>query len=119
MERVEELDADTKQNITEEQNKKLYAVDTGISTAILMTEQKIPTYETSWWSEELHQAHKIVKCWRRRVYYLWKNINNKEEELKWMEDAIGANVDVYQGNKNRKVNGQLWLAIKNRRCIKK
>eukprot|EP00957_Ditylum_brightwellii_P147278 11214812-Ditylum_brightwellii.AAC.1 len=118
IERVAELEVATTQNITEDQKETLYNVDTDISTAIFMAEQKIPTYETPWWSEELYQDHKVVKYWKRNVYYIRMNINTKEAELKEIEDAIGVCVVVSQGIKNRKLYRQLRPAIKNRGHIR-
>eukprot|EP00957_Ditylum_brightwellii_P136462 10407129-Ditylum_brightwellii.AAC.1 len=84
---------------------------------------KKPTYlnltifnHLPWWSDALHQAHMLMKYWKQRHWYQWRDING-EEDLKEMEIKLGPELDVYQGNKTRKAISQLRLAIKTRRRI--
>eukprot|EP00957_Ditylum_brightwellii_P031254 2369360-Ditylum_brightwellii.AAC.1 len=61
VEKGRELDAEVDTAMNEEQEETLHKLDDNISTAMLAAEERLQTFESSWWSEKLHTAHMIVK----------------------------------------------------------
>eukprot|EP00957_Ditylum_brightwellii_P149680 11398443-Ditylum_brightwellii.AAC.1 len=74
-------------------------------------EKKLPSIPKYWWSETLHKIHQIYQYWMRARSF-WRTNIDGTNKLKELEDKIGAEYDIYQGSKERTINGQVGRARK-------
>eukprot|EP00957_Ditylum_brightwellii_P017097 1289010-Ditylum_brightwellii.AAC.1 len=76
-----------------------------------MAEQSVTVKQRAWWSGDLATAYTVTRYWRIKRSIQKTRLNN-EEQLQNIIDKLGPEVDVYQGNQNRKPSTQLRKAVK-------
>eukprot|EP00957_Ditylum_brightwellii_P210351 15364866-Ditylum_brightwellii.AAC.1 len=82
-----------------------------IHEIMLEAEQEIPPFPNHWWSEPLHKAHFIVKYWEMVLSFNQNNIN-RTVQLENLEEEIGPEEDIYNGDKEKTSFWQLLRAKK-------
>eukprot|EP00957_Ditylum_brightwellii_P092163 7016451-Ditylum_brightwellii.AAC.1 len=69
----------------------------------------MPPFPNYWWSEPLHKSHRIVKYWEVVISFQRNDIDGTTQ-LDTLEEEIGPELDIYQGNKEETPMGQLRRA---------
>eukprot|EP00957_Ditylum_brightwellii_P148939 11339255-Ditylum_brightwellii.AAC.1 len=92
----------------------MWEPDEDLGDAMLTPEMKLKIAHATWWSEEVHNAHLVVKyC---KVKLSQKNNNfNVEHTLEQIKEKLELEVDIYQGDPERKLIAQLYKTLKHKR----
>ena len=84
---------------------------------MLMAEQSVTVKQRAWWSKDLATAYTVTRYWRIQRSSQKTRINN-DKQLQNIIDKLGPEVDVYQGDQNRKPSAQLRRAVKQLRSCR-
>eukprot|EP00957_Ditylum_brightwellii_P114632 8741979-Ditylum_brightwellii.AAC.2 len=64
--------------MTKENIKELEQLDDALSAAMLESEKEIHHQPQPWWSENLHKAHMLAKCWKKRISFAHHGITSSD-----------------------------------------
>eukprot|EP00957_Ditylum_brightwellii_P204459 15339346-Ditylum_brightwellii.AAC.2 len=78
---------------------------------MVSSEQAVKIFQATWWSEEVHKAHLLVKYWKI-VISQQRNDMQDDEVLTEIKEKVGLEYNIFQGDPLRKHSNQLRKATK-------
>ena len=113
LEEVKAFQPDDPTQLTQTEEDELNRIDQVVSDTLIQSEKSLSTIPTYWWSETLHIRHQLVKYWKLKLSAT-RIASNVEEALANLEIEL-ADTDLYQGDPERSILGQIRKAYKLRR----
>eukprot|EP00978_Attheya_sp_CCMP212_P008857 scaffold20822_cov52-Attheya_sp.AAC.3 len=113
LEEVQAFQPDDLTQLTQTEEDELNRLDQAVSDSLILSEKSLPTIPTYWWSETLHIRHQIVKYWKLKLSAT-RIASNVQDTLTKLEIEL-ADTDLFQGDPERSISGQIRKAYKLRR----
>jgi hypothetical protein len=102
--------------MTQEDIDQMNQLDRKITESMVGREKELKPIPKYWWSVKLHKAHLLVKYWTLQLSIIRNNFDG-QEALADLTIQL-SDKDIFQGNPNKTIYGQIRYAKKKRKALR-